>query len=111
MADGYVDSILIGFFFSCLDAAIVATSMVSISDDFDNFVAVPWVILAYLLSYMGKGHPLAHFNEIELNRAGFSVLLSRISDIYGRRDTLLASWLIFLCFSLGCARASTMLQL
>lgn len=54
-----LDSILIGFFVSCLDAAVVATSMVSISGDLNDFTAVPWVILAYLLSYMGTRHPLA----------------------------------------------------
>lgn len=106
-----MDSILIGFFFSCLDAAVVATSMVSISGDLNDFSAVPWVILAYLLSYMGKRHPLPPCIEMELTRAGFSVFLSRLSDIYGRRDTLLISWLVFLCFSLGCARGNTMLQL
>lgn len=85
--------------------------MVSISGDLNDFTAVPWVILAYLLSYMGTRHPLAPCAGMELIRTGFSVFLSRLSDIYGRRDTLLISWLTFLCFSLGCARANTMLQL
>ncbi|SPO03749.1 related to multidrug transporter [Cephalotrichum gorgonifer] len=85
---------LLGFFFSSLDAAIVATSMVSISDELQEFMNAPWIILAYLLSYMG-----------------FAVFLSRLSDICGRRDVLLGSWMIFLCFSFACARASTMLQL
>ncbi|KAL2105792.1 hypothetical protein VUR80DRAFT_7726 [Thermomyces stellatus] len=86
--------VLIGFFFSCFDAAIVATSMVSISKDLNELANVHWVILAYLLSYMG-----------------FSVFLSRISDVYGRRDVLIVSWLVFLCFSLACARSDTMLEL
>lgn len=52
-------SILTGFFFSCLDAAIVATSMVSISEDLGEFENLHWVILAYLLSYMGENPPAA----------------------------------------------------
>lgn len=39
------------------------------------------------------------------------MFLSRISDVYGRRDVLIVSWLVFLCFSLACARSDTMLEL
>lgn len=56
VADGSC-SILLGFFFSCLDAAIVATSLVSISEDLGEFANIHWVILAYLLSYMGENLP------------------------------------------------------
>ncbi|KAL1897300.1 hypothetical protein Cpir12675_002406 [Ceratocystis pirilliformis] len=85
---------LLGLFFSSLDAGIVSTSLVTISREFDDSISAPWVILAYLLTYMG-----------------FAVCVSRLSDIYGRRDVLLISWIIFNCFSMGCGASSSMKQL
>lgn len=57
-----LNSILVGFFFSCLDAAIVATSLVSISKDLGEFFNIHWAILAYLLSYMGKKNFRAQYS-------------------------------------------------
>ena len=45
--------LLIGLLFSSLDTSIVATSLVTISHDMDDFGNAPWIILAYLLTYMG----------------------------------------------------------
>lgn len=48
-------SVLLGMMFSCLDMSIVSTALVKISVDLDNdYLNAPWVILAYLLTYMGK---------------------------------------------------------
>lgn len=43
-----------GLLFSTLDTSIVATSLVTISHDMNDFVNGPWIVLAYLLTYMGK---------------------------------------------------------
>lgn len=43
-----------GLLFSSLDSSIVATSLVTISHDLQDFVNAPWIILAYLLTYMGQ---------------------------------------------------------
>ncbi|KKA27931.1 hypothetical protein TD95_001224 [Thielaviopsis punctulata] len=85
---------LLGLFFSSLDAGIVSTSLVTISREFEDSISTPWIILSYLLTYMG-----------------FAVCISRLSDIYGRRDVLLISWVIFNCFSLGCGSSASMKQL
>lgn len=45
--------LLVGLLFSSLDSSIVATSLVTISKDLEDFVNAPWIILAYLLTYMG----------------------------------------------------------
>lgn len=86
--------ILAGLLFSSLDAGIVATSMHKITEELGDSENVSWIILAYLLTYMG-----------------FAVVLSRLSDIFGRKDVLLISWMVFLSFSLGCATSKTMTQL
>jgi MFS family permease len=45
--------LLLGLLFSSLDASIVSTSLVAISSDLSNFVDAPWVVLSYLLAYLG----------------------------------------------------------
>ncbi|RDA83749.1 hypothetical protein CP532_4990 [Ophiocordyceps camponoti-leonardi (nom. inval.)] len=87
-------SLLLGLLFSTIDTSIVSTSLVTISRELNDFVNAPWIVLAYLLTYMG-----------------FSVCISKLSDIYGRRNMLLLSWTIFMGFSLGCATAKDMMAL
>ncbi|CAM1502261.1 Fc.00g042450.m01.CDS01 [Cosmosporella sp. VM-42] len=77
-----------------LDTSIVSTSLVTISHDLDDFVNAPWIVLAYLLTYMG-----------------FAVCVSKLSDIYGRRNMLVASWVVFIAFSQGCGSAKSMTAL
>ncbi|KAI1818551.1 putative MFS multidrug transporter [Poronia punctata] len=86
--------LLLGLLFSSLDASIVSTSLVTISIDLHNFLDAPWVVLSYLLAYLGLAIGFAKF-----------------SDIYGRRDTLCAAWVLFSGFSIGCGLAQTMTQL
>lgn len=47
-------SLLVGLLFSTLDTSIVATSLVTISHDLNDFINAPWIVLAYLLTYMSK---------------------------------------------------------
>jgi MFS family permease len=46
--------LLVGLLFSTLDTSIVATSLVTISQDLNDFINAPWIVLAYLLTYMSK---------------------------------------------------------
>jgi len=46
-------SLLVGFFFSLLDTTIVSTSLLASSSDLRDFRDGSWVVLAYLLSFMG----------------------------------------------------------
>ncbi|KAG6010453.1 hypothetical protein E4U21_006454 [Claviceps maximensis] len=87
-------SLLIGLLFSSLDTAIVATSLVTISHDMNDFVNAPWIVLAYLLTYMG-----------------FAVCIAKLSDIYGRKNMLILSWIMFISFSMGCASSKDMIAL
>lgn len=49
-----IASLLIGLLFASLDTSIASTSLLTISQDLDDFVNAPWIVLAYLLTYMGK---------------------------------------------------------
>ncbi|RBR05303.1 uncharacterized protein FIESC28_11388 [Fusarium coffeatum] len=83
-----------GLLFSSLDTSIVSTSLFTISHDLNDFTNAPWIVLAYLLTYMG-----------------FAVCVSKLSDIYGRRNMLVVSWVIFVGFSQGCGSATSMTAL
>lgn len=80
--------------FSSLDASIVSTSLVSISLDLQDFLNAPWVVLSYLLAYLG-----------------FAIGFAKISDIYGRRQVLCVAWLLFSAFSVGCGLSTDMTTL
>ncbi|KAF6826835.1 MFS multidrug transporter [Colletotrichum musicola] len=86
-----VVSLLLGLLLSTLDTSVVATSLITISEEFHDHGNAPWVLLAYMLTYMG-----------------FSVVVSKMSDIYGRRTILFTSWGTFLIFSAGCTGAKSM---
>lgn len=59
-------SLLTGLLFSSLDTSIVSTSLVTVSQDLNDFVNAPWIVLAYLLTYMGM--------------YGWSLCLGTVSD-------------------------------
>ncbi|KAL5906549.1 hypothetical protein ACKVV1_010950 [Pyricularia oryzae] len=80
--------------FSLLDTTIVSTSLLETSKDLGNVEDISWIMLAYLLTYMG-----------------FSIIFAKLSDIFGRLAMLEISWLIFALFSLGCGISQTMTQL
>lgn len=80
--------------FSSLDASIVSTSLVSISLDLQDFLNAPWVVLAYLLAYLG-----------------FAIGFAKLSDIYGRRQLICVAWVLFSAFSAGCGLSRSMASL
>ncbi|KAI0018085.1 major facilitator superfamily domain-containing protein [Xylariomycetidae sp. FL0641] len=86
--------LLLGLLFSSLDASIISTSLVTISIDLQDFLSAPWVILSYLLAYLG-----------------FAICFAKLSDIYGRRELICAAWVLFAGSSVGCGFATTMNQL
>ncbi|KAK3298492.1 major facilitator superfamily domain-containing protein [Chaetomium fimeti] len=80
--------------FSCLDASIVSTALVSVSVELQNYHDTPWVVLAYLLTYMS-----------------FAVGFSKLSDVYGRKNILAVAWLLFTLGSVWCGIARRMGEL
>ncbi|KAF9871550.1 MFS multidrug transporter [Colletotrichum karsti] len=91
MKANLVMSLLLGLFLSTLDTSVIATSLISISEEFHDHHNASWVLLAYMLTYMGC-----------------SVGIAKLSDIFGRRRMLFFSWVMFIFFSLGCAAADNM---
>ncbi|KAI1325561.1 MFS general substrate transporter [Xylariaceae sp. FL0255] len=77
-----------------LEIPIVTTALVSISNDLSAFNKSSWVVSAYLLGYVGV-----------------LIIFSKISDIAGRKPTLLLAIFLFTVFSGACGAAQTVVQL
>ncbi|KAJ3939626.1 uncharacterized protein N0V96_010409 [Colletotrichum fioriniae] len=86
-----VFSLLVGLFLATLDTSIIATSLIVISEEIGDRQHASFVLLAYLLTYMGC-----------------AVGIAKCSDIYGRRTMLFYSWTVFILFSALCAGAKSM---
>ncbi|KAL8818789.1 MAG: hypothetical protein Q9223_002650 [Gallowayella weberi] len=87
-------SLALGLMLAIIETSITATALVTIGEYFQDSVTVTWVVLAYLLSYMG-----------------FAVIFTRLSDGIGREAAVVLAYLLFAAFSLGAGRARTLNQL
>ncbi|TRX97449.1 hypothetical protein FHL15_001727 [Xylaria flabelliformis] len=81
-------------FLTNIEIPIVTTALVSITNDLGAFDRASWVISAYLLGYVSV-----------------LIIFSKLSDVFGRKLTLLAVVLIFAIFSGACGASQTIEQL
>src|SRR5919109_5004471 len=86
--------VLVAMFLAALDQTIVATAMPTIGRDLDDFEHLPWVVNAYLLG-----------------GTAVTPLYGKVSDIAGRRMTLLVAIGVFVLGSIICALSPGMLTL
>lgn len=63
----------------------MATTLYTIGTEFHAPVTVNWIVLAYLLAYLGC-----------------ATIFASISNVIGRRNAYLGAFTIFLAFSIGC---------
>ncbi|PIG69496.1 efflux pump antibiotic resistance protein [Aspergillus arachidicola] len=84
----------LALFLTGIEATIVSTSLVTITNDLDDFGRSSWVITSYLLTY-----------------TGFLMIWSKIGDIWRVKTTLLVSLFMFTAFSGGCGGAQSLSQL
>ncbi|KIN02299.1 hypothetical protein OIDMADRAFT_103461 [Oidiodendron maius Zn] len=84
----------LGLFLSTVETSITATALVSIGHYFNNSIMTTWVVLGYLLSYMG-----------------FSVIVARLSDVISRKSAAILCWVLFAGFSLASGLAQSLRQL
>ena len=79
---------------AALDQTIVVTALPTIGRDLGNPSYLPWVVTAYLLS-----------------STSVTPLYGKVSDIVGRRKTLLFAIAVFIAGSIACALSPTLLIL
>ncbi len=77
-----------------IEVSIVGTSLVSITDDLHNFRQAGWVVTGYLVTY-----------------TSMLIIWAKFSDIFGRKQAVMATMMIFVLFSAGCGASQTMSQL
>lgn len=66
-----------GLLFSVMDTTIVSTALVTIATDLQNFKDMYWVVLAYMLSYLGKKPIISTWRTLgqRTNRINLQVVL------------------------------------
>ncbi len=86
--------IMLAMFLGALDQTIVATALPTIGRHFNNLADLSWVVTAYLLT-----------------GTAVTPLYGKLSDIHGRRITMLIAILLFVMGSVACALAPSMTAL
>ena len=89
-----VIGILLAMLLAALDQTIVATALPTIGRELGDLEHLPWVVTAYLLT-----------------STAVTPLYGKLSDIHGRRVTLLIGIGTFVVGSIACALAPDMLTL
>lgn len=86
--------IWISLFLAAFEITVVATSLVDITSEFQDFNRASWIVVVYLLTYNG-----------------FLLLSSKLCDILGIKSMFLAANFIFGVFSVACGASQNMTQL
>ncbi|KZT06917.1 MFS general substrate transporter [Laetiporus sulphureus 93-53] len=81
-------------FISALDSTIVSVALSVIGSDFNDYSRSSWIVTAYLITY-----------------TAFLPIVSKFTDILGRRPVLVFSTIFFMIWSGACGGAKTMNQL
>ncbi len=84
-------SLMLPMFLAALDQTIVATALPTIGRQFQDVSSLSWVITAYLLA-----------------STAVAPVFGTLSDIYGRRATIIASLSLFIAGSVLCAMAPSL---
>lgn len=91
---GVFCSLSLGLLLAITETFITATALTAIGNYFGDSIKTYWVVLAYLLSYIG-----------------FSVTLARLSDGIGLLQTTVLAWVLFGSFSFASGMARSLNQL
>jgi EmrB/QacA subfamily drug resistance transporter len=86
--------VLLPVFMGSLDNTILASALPTIGREFGDLHNLPWLVTAYLIA-----------------NTAITALYGKISDIHGRRTTLLIAISLYMAGSLVCALAPNMLVL
>ncbi|WP_460450952.1 MDR family MFS transporter [Alsobacter sp. SYSU BS001988] len=86
--------ILVAMFLAALDQTIVATALPTIGRELGNAELLSWIVTAYLVT-----------------ATAITPLYGKLSDIHGRRPTMLVGIAVFVLGSVACALAPNMIAL
>lgn len=83
--------LMLALFLASLDQTIVATCLTAMANDLGGWKLLPWIISSYLIA-----------------STAMTPIYGRLSDLYGRRNMLLISIVLFVVGSAFCALARSM---
>lgn len=89
----------------------MSTALVAITNALNGFEKSNWIVASYLLTYSGEHNVNHRLCETADCVAGFLIILSRFSDIFGRKPLMLLVVFLFTVFSAACGAAQTFTQL
>ena len=106
----YLCRLCLSLFLSTIETTIVSTSLVAITNALNGFQKGNWLVTSYLLTYSGtitiiKVDP---WSDLIL---GFLIILSKCSDIFGRKPLIILTVLLFTIFSIACGAAQSFTDL
>ncbi|KAK7967305.1 uncharacterized protein PG986_001582, partial [Apiospora aurea] len=76
-----------------MEATVVTTALVAITNELGGFDIVSWILSSYILGYVAS-----------------IVVASKLSDMYGRKEVTLVCLALFILFSGGCGAADSTAQ-
>jgi MFS family permease len=94
-----------------MEVSIVATSLVSISNDLGGFDRIGWVVTSYLTTYTSKCKSIYLRDRTDGLRLGLIIIWSKFSNSFGRKTCIITALFIFTAFSGACGGSQTMNQL
>ncbi|KAF2643899.1 MFS general substrate transporter [Massarina eburnea CBS 473.64] len=77
-----------------MESTITSTSVITITNDLGGYLKSSWILTAYWLT-----------------SGAFQIIWAKISDVYGRKNSILTSILIFTAFSGACGGSQSVIQL
>ncbi|KAL1801393.1 hypothetical protein ACET3X_001735 [Alternaria dauci] len=84
----------VSIFLVTLESTVISTAIVDITDELGGYEKSSWLFTAYMLTY-----------------CSLQMIWAKLSDIAGRKYTLIAALLIFTLFSALCGASQTLIQL
>lgn len=102
-------SILTGLLLATMDGPIVSTALVTIGNDFNDFINTIWIVLGYLLAYMSTF--TINTKQLSTNIVAFSLFWPRVSGLIGRKWAFIIASIALFAFSLDCGLARTLNEL
>lgn len=93
------------------EISIVSTSLVAITNDLEGLSQSSWIVIAYLLTYSSRVPDVAVQQLVLRAATGFLVIWAKLSDIFGRKLSIITAVAIFTLFSGGCGAAQATTQL
>jgi MFS family permease len=104
--------LIIPIFLVTLESTVISTAIVDITDELCGYSKSSWLFTAYMLTYCSK-FPTLPFSFLthQSITPGLQMIRAKLSDITGRKYTIVTALLIFTIFSTLCGTSQTLIQL